>query len=228
MRLGLWRLKIHHFLPSLYSSPTQITNGSQSSGSHVLTSLWTATGEAASYFLFCACFIASAIRSFLFLDISSDGRRAAVITYRSLYLFERAADESWAEAFRKVPLEFIGAAPAEKELGGTFITVLHELEIEAMPRDLPHNLTADISGLTDFNTQLHAKDITLPEGVELMTDSDEVIALVEEAKEEVIEEEVTAPDMEAIEVEQKGKGEDQPEAEASKAESESQGEKKEG
>jgi hypothetical protein len=42
------------------------------------------------------------------MDISSDGRRAAVITYRSLYLFERAEDESWAEAFLKTPLEYVG------------------------------------------------------------------------------------------------------------------------
>lgn len=42
------------------------------------------------------------------MDISSDGRLAAVITYRSLYLFERAEGESWAEAFQKTPLEYIG------------------------------------------------------------------------------------------------------------------------
>jgi hypothetical protein len=42
------------------------------------------------------------------MDISSDGRHAAVITYRSLYLFERAEDESWAEAFLKTPLEYVG------------------------------------------------------------------------------------------------------------------------
>jgi hypothetical protein len=42
------------------------------------------------------------------MDISADGRRAAVITYRSLYLFERAEHETWAEALQKAPLEFIG------------------------------------------------------------------------------------------------------------------------
>ena len=42
------------------------------------------------------------------LDISSDGRRAAVITYRSLYLFERTEGESWAEAFLRAPLEYVG------------------------------------------------------------------------------------------------------------------------
>src|SRR5690606_26337192 len=34
-----------------------------------------------------------------------------------------------------VPLEFTGEAPAVKSLGGTLMKVLHELEIEAMPKD---------------------------------------------------------------------------------------------
>ena len=42
------------------------------------------------------------------MDISPDGRMAAVITYRSLYLFRREASESWVEAFGKTPEEIIG------------------------------------------------------------------------------------------------------------------------
>ena len=42
------------------------------------------------------------------MDISADGRLAAVLTYRSLYVFKRASDESWAEAFQREPTEYIG------------------------------------------------------------------------------------------------------------------------
>jgi hypothetical protein len=49
------------------------------------------------------------------MDISSDGRRAAVITYRSLYLFERCGDETWAEAFQKAPLEIVGPPGTHQE-----------------------------------------------------------------------------------------------------------------
>ena len=41
-------------------------------------------------------------------DISPDGKRAAVITYRSLYLYSREEGETWVEAFQKEPLEWIG------------------------------------------------------------------------------------------------------------------------
>jgi len=42
------------------------------------------------------------------MDISPDGRTAAVLTYRSLYLYTRAEGQGWPEAFRGEPREFIG------------------------------------------------------------------------------------------------------------------------
>ncbi len=106
-----------------------------------------------------------------------------------------------------VPLEFTGVAPAEKTLGGTLIKVMHEVEIEAMPKDLPHEIEVDISTLVDFESQIHASDIKLPSGVELVTDAEEVVALVQEAKEES-DEPVAAVDISSIEVEKKGKKEE--------------------
>jgi large subunit ribosomal protein L25 len=103
-----------------------------------------------------------------------------------------------------VPLEFVGVSPAVKNLGGILVKVAHEIEIEAMPKNLPHNIVVSIDGLVDFNAQVHAGDLTLPEGVELISGKDEVIALVKEPKEE--KEEVAAPvDLSSIEVEKKGK-----------------------
>ena len=42
------------------------------------------------------------------MDISADSRLAAVLTYRSLYVFKRENDETWAEAFQREPTEYIG------------------------------------------------------------------------------------------------------------------------
>ena len=110
-----------------------------------------------------------------------------------------------------IPLEFIGESAAVKTLGGNLVKVLHEVEIEAMPSDLPHNLEVDISTLVDFDSQIHARDIKLPSGVTLKTEADEVIALVTEAKEE--EEAVSEIDMSAIEVTDKKGKKDEEDAE---------------
>jgi len=105
-----------------------------------------------------------------------------------------------------VPIEFVETSPAEKQLGGVLVKVMHELHIEALPKDLPANVEADLSVLVDFESQIKAGDIKLPEGVDLLAEADEIIALVQEHKEE--EEQETAPDLDSIEVEEKGKKEE--------------------
>lgn len=102
-----------------------------------------------------------------------------------------------------VPLEFVGVSPAVKDFGAVLVKVLHEIEIEALPKDLPHRLEIDISPLVNFDSVLTAKDIKLPMGVTLKVKSDEVIASVYEPKEEVVEEK--SVDLSSIEVEKKGK-----------------------
>ena len=107
----------------------------------------------------------------------------------------------------ELPLEFIGIAPAVKDLGGMFVKVLYKLKVEAMPKNLPHGIDVDISSLANFGDQILAKDIILPTGVELRENLEEVVALVSAPREE--KEEETAPiDLSEVEVEKKGKEED--------------------
>ncbi len=116
-----------------------------------------------------------------------------------------------------VPIEFIGISKAVKDFGAVLVKVLHEVEIEALPKDLPHKIEADISILTTLDSVLTAGDLKLPTGVSLLTKSDEVLASVYEPQEEIEEAPV---DLSAIEVEKKGKevkeGEDAPLAEEKK------------
>ncbi len=116
----------------------------------------------------------------------------------------------------KVPLVFEGVSMAIKALGGTLVKVAHELEIEAQPADLPHDLPVDISILETFDNQIHARDIKLPKGVTLVGGEDEVIALATPPREEK-EEAPAEIDLSKIEVEKKGKKDEEgAEAEASK------------
>lgn len=103
-----------------------------------------------------------------------------------------------------VPIVFAGISPAVKDLGGILVKVHRELKIEAAPRDLPHEVTADITKLATLTDVIHAKDIVLPNGVELKLNPEEVVASIAEAKEEVVEA-PEAIDMSTIEVEAKGK-----------------------
>lgn len=119
----------------------------------------------------------------------------------------------------KVPIEFIGVSSAVKDLGAVLVKVMHDIEIEAAPKDLPHRIEVDISSMATFGSQVFAKDVKLPGGVVLIENPDEVVASVYEPKEEKVEE--VPVDLSAIEVEKKGKKEEDgvaTEGEASKKE----------
>ncbi|MEK7585344.1 MAG: 50S ribosomal protein L25 [Patescibacteria group bacterium] len=118
----------------------------------------------------------------------------------------------------KIPIEYTGLAPAVKELGGTLVKVMHELEVEALPADLPHSITVDTSVLATLESQILVRDLVLPKKVKAVNDAEDVVAAIKVVKEEVIED--TGPiDLTAIEVEKRGKEEEPAaEGEASPAE----------
>lgn len=114
-----------------------------------------------------------------------------------------------------IPLAFVGASPAV-EVGANLVKVLYELEVEADPMNLPHNIEVDISVLAALGDKIHAYDVKLPAGITLLTVPEEVVALVQEVVEE--KEEVVVPaDIDSIEVEKKGKEEGGAEAGAGEA-----------
>jgi large subunit ribosomal protein L25 len=114
-----------------------------------------------------------------------------------------------------IPLEFIGVSPAV-EAGANLVKIMHELEVEADPMNLPHNIEVDISVLKEINDRIHASDLKLPAGVSLAIEPSEVVALIQEVIEEK-EEEVVPADISAIEVEKKGKEEEGAAAEGAPA-----------
>ena len=104
-----------------------------------------------------------------------------------------------------IPLAFIGESAAV-EAGANLVKVLYEIEVKADPMNLPHDIQVDLSMLKEVNDQVHAKDLVLPAGVELMTEPEDVVVLVQEVVEEKVEE--VAADIGSIEVEKKGKEEE--------------------
>ncbi len=111
-----------------------------------------------------------------------------------------------------VQLSFSEETPAVTRGIGILVKVIHEIEVRALPKDLPHEIEVDTSGLENLDDQILVKDLKLPAGVEALKEGDEVVALITAMKEEK-EEEAAPVDLSAIEVEQKGK-KDEEEGEA--------------
>jgi len=88
-----------------------------------------------------------------------------------------------------VPLHVDGEAPGAEE-GGVLQQVAYEVQIESLPGDIPQELTIDVSSLS-MGENLTLADVTLPEGVTLISDPEEVAVTV------TVPTEITEEDLEA-------------------------------
>lgn len=85
-----------------------------------------------------------------------------------------------------VPLAFVGEAPVmEKVKGASILHLIDSLHIEALPDHLPHNVEVDLSSLVDIDSTIHVRDIRLGDGITLLSDPDQMVVKVVEARKEV-------------------------------------------
>jgi len=126
-----------------------------------------------------------------------------------------------------VPLVFEGVAPAVKELGGTLVKDISEVEIRALPQELIHEIKVDISSLKTFDDRIRVKDLKVPKNIEILRDPEEIVALVVEP--EKVEEELEKPIEEKIEevekLEKESEKVEEEEVEEKKEETETEKEK---
>jgi large subunit ribosomal protein L25 len=87
----------------------------------------------------------------------------------------------------EVPIEFFGD-PAGSAEGGVFETRRNSLEIVCLPSAIPEKIEVDVTGL-EIGAEILARDLTLPEGVTLVGDTEEDVIAVLAAPEIEVEEE---------------------------------------
>jgi large subunit ribosomal protein L25 len=101
-----------------------------------------------------------------------------------------------------VPIVFNGVSQAVTGLGGIFVANMRELEVEAFPQDMPHEIKVDISSLEHFNDHILIKDVKLPANIKVIAEADAMLALVQEPKsEEDLEKELEATTGDVADVE---------------------------
>ncbi len=122
------------------------------------------------------------------------------------------------ETEAEIPLEFIGSAPAEKELRGTLVKNIKEIEVKALPQNLPHSIKVDIENLKTFEDSILVKDLKVLEGVKILKDMDEVVVSVFAPQK--VEEELEKPVEEKVEEVEKAGEKEKEEKKEEKAEDE--------
>lgn len=83
-----------------------------------------------------------------------------------------------------VGLHYIGVSPAVKDLNGVLVHNLERLEVECLPTDLPERIDIDISVLKQIGDGIRVHDVKIADKVTILTDGDEMVAVVTLTKEE--------------------------------------------
>lgn len=96
-----------------------------------------------------------------------------------------------------IPIIFEGTSPAVKDLGGTLVKNISEIEVKALPQNLPHEIKINIQSLKTFEDEILVKDLPIPQGVKILKKLEEVVATV--APPEKVEEELVKPIEEKVE-----------------------------
>lgn len=111
------------------------------------------------------------------------------------------------ETEAEVSLVFEGEAPAVKDLGGTLVKNMSEIEVKALPQNLPHEIKVSLDSLKTFEDRILVKDLILPKDVKITANPEEVVAsvLAQENVDEELASEIkeNVEDVEKVEKEKK-------------------------
>jgi large subunit ribosomal protein L25 len=127
----------------------------------------------------------------------------------------------------QIPINIVGEAPAVSNKGGLLVRGLDSLDVHCLPGQLEEAIEVDISVLEDIDQAILVRDLDVGEGIDILSNPDEVVAQVLTVREEVIEEvlevEEEVPEVEVVRPvweAEKELEEELPEAEVSEGEEE--------
>lgn len=101
-----------------------------------------------------------------------------------------------------VPLEVVGEPAAVLEKIGILMNIISEVEVEALPAELPEKIEVNVEHLANIDDQITVADLKTPEGVTVLTDAEQVVAKIaelvsKEAQEQAAEEAAAAEEASA-------------------------------
>ncbi|MGH7246047.1 MAG: 50S ribosomal protein L25 [Candidatus Levyibacteriota bacterium] len=91
-----------------------------------------------------------------------------------------------------VPVVITGEPKAVTDKVGLLLQTLSEVEVEALPTDLPENIEIDVTSLAAVNDQVTVADLKKPAGVEILSDGAQTVAKISELISKEAEEQAAA------------------------------------
>ena len=77
-----------------------------------------------------------------------------------------------------VPVHLVGEAPAVHVYQGVLLQGVDAILVEALPTDIPEQFALSVEGLEELDERLTVADLTIPDGVRVLTDPETMLARV--------------------------------------------------
>ena len=118
------------------------------------------------------------------VDLSIDGAKAKPVLVHGVQIHKVSRRPIHVDLFAvrmteeltvDVPVHGTGESEAVTKQGGTLLNATGSVKVRARPDHLPQAFVVDLAVLVDFEAAIHVRDLTVPAGVTLLTDPDEIV-----------------------------------------------------
>ena len=146
------------------------------------------------------------------LDLVVDGNRTEKVLIREIQTHPRRLGPIHVDFYQvsleekitvEVPVHLVGESAAVKRGDADILQPIHAVRVECLPTDIPEAFEVDLTPLEEIESELRISDLSVPKGVTVLVDADELVVKIVHKRELKVEEE--APVAEAAVV---GEGEE--------------------
>lgn len=157
------------------------------------------------------------------VDLVVDGGRTEKVLIREIQTHPRRLGPIHVDFYQvdltetievEVPVHLSGESAAVKRGDADILQPLHAIRVECLPTDIPEAFEVDLTPLEEIESAVHVSDLSVPRGVKILEDGEELVVKIVHKRELKIEEEVPAAEAEvAAEGEAAAEGEEAAEGE---------------
>ena len=135
------------------------------------------------------------------VDLVVDGSRTEKVLVREIQTHPRRLGPIHVDFYQvnleekirvEVPVHLVGESAAVKRGDADVLQPIHELEVECLPTEIPEAFEVDLTPLAEIDDGMRVSELTVPKGITILADPDELVVKIVHKRELKIEEEVPA------------------------------------
>jgi large subunit ribosomal protein L25 len=135
------------------------------------------------------------------VDLVVDGARTEKVLVREIQTHPRRLGPIHVDFYQvnlqekievEVPVHLVGESAAVKRGDADILQPLHAIRVECLPSDIPTSFEVDLTPLEEIESELRVSDLSVPKGVTVLDDAEDLVVKIVHKRELKIEEEVPA------------------------------------